>query len=246
MKKGALLFFLAFFMLFIGCQDIKSNENEEIYARGYSLENAGIELNIQDDQMKEMITNILQDSEQDNKNYINGILYAFEPKFRTDNPVLKSYGTLYVEGQTTELTFQWSETNPQALLPSGIETTMGLFQAYKKTDIDAGEAIYLDFQCWYPEKQDVKIDSEYQCSLLLRKDDIEQSHYLIGETDDYYIFNWLDIIIDNFDSYLYKNALDVRQYCNDSYIQDIDLAMYLTTMPVIRREVIQALTFDQK
>lgn len=209
------------------------------YVEGLSLEQAGITLTVPADALAELPANPLAHPAD-----IRLDLLLSESSIGLSSKTLQQYGFLNVGGRLTEWGLSWSETDREHLLAPGVQTVIGVFQAYRKADVNAGKVIRVGFSSALAPRAEVtpQFDGEY--TLLLSGNQIRDSVYFVGETADYYLFDWFDLIVDDPNWYACRNVFTGEQ-TTDGAALEINLTAYLRTIPVARERLREAAILTQ-
>lgn len=107
-------------------------------------------------------------------------------------------------GNYSTLHLSWDET-PENMetAPWIVGASLAFYQAYRKSDLEAGGIIRLELQFPQPERSEIAQSSSVY-TLIINKENVESSHYLVAETEDYYIFDWREFLFgEGPDAYLY-------------------------------------------
>jgi len=115
-------------------------------------------------------------------------------------------------GNYSTLGMGWDETPKDMITaPWAIRTSLAFYQAYRKSDLDAGAVIRLELHLPQPERPQVTQSGSVH-TLVIDKTNVKSSHYLVAETEDYYIFDWREFLFgEGPDAYL----LHFRTYAPD-------------------------------
>ncbi|MBQ3140757.1 MAG: hypothetical protein IJC25_02205 [Clostridia bacterium] len=107
-------------------------------------------------------------------------------------------------GNYSTLGMGWDETPKDMITaPWAIRTSLAFYQAYRKSDLEAGGIIRLELQFPQPERSEIAQSSSVH-TLVIDKKNVESSHYLVAETEEYYVFDWREFLFgEGPDAYLY-------------------------------------------
>jgi len=163
---------------------------------------------------------------------------------------LNGYGDLEFSGDLWVLTVNWHENSTEPGLTSGLFTAVGVFQAYRKSDLAAGKAICVSFsEKPLYERPEASVQPT-KFKLTVTKETVGASSYLFAETEDYYIFDWLPLIVgkgsDATEIYLNRCLYISNDYYNDGSSEDniLDTVFVPTMLEVLKLN--KHIVFEQK